>query len=351
VNAIASCFGVHPSKEGTVEIREERQANPVEDPVSALIAVTRPIINGVTQSIGSEFVEAFDTRGEIPLKMIGRLRKESDGDIGVAFEYAIHEAVQRAQPVIVERVTDALKLCNIRRGDPASILFAIEKQGSKQLIGTDLDLITDNSRALSGRQGQPVKLKNYLNTLAAAFRRPTTRLNLPQSINGLWKADLFLGSPEPDHWVGTSVKITRSRLEAAAGLRIAIVPMRPGQSDKIVRDESKNLIVCPVPHDQSFMEVFYEGWRLVQTLCTTDFAMPSAAAVPSPLLREVAKVYAERRDYSVAEVLEVTRPFAQPHLLDTTTESVASTSFHADVQPGTGTVVSPFPIQQPLFTV
>ena len=49
-----------------MEVREERQASPVEDPVSALVAVTRPIINGVAQSIGSEFVEAYASRGDIP---------------------------------------------------------------------------------------------------------------------------------------------------------------------------------------------------------------------------------------------------------------------------------------------
>jgi hypothetical protein len=73
------------------------------------------------------------------------------------------------------------------------------KQGSKQLISTDLGLVTDNSRVLSGKRGQPVKLKKQMNTLAAAFRRSTTRPNLPQSIRGPWKADLFLGSPRPDH--------------------------------------------------------------------------------------------------------------------------------------------------------
>jgi hypothetical protein len=332
-----------------VEIREERQASPVEDPVSALIAVTRPIINGVAQSIGAEFVEDYEQRSLIPLKMLGRLRKDSDGDIGIAFEYAIHEAVGRSEATVLERITEALKLCNIRRGDPASILFAIEKQGAKQLIGTDLNLITDNSRALSGKQGQPVKLKKYLNTLAAAFRRPTTRPNLPQSINGLWKADLFLGSTEPDHWVGTSVKINRARLEAAAGLRIAIVPALSGRPDIIYRDEARNLVVCPVPHDASFMQTFYEGWRLVQSLCATDFRMPPEAAVPSPIAREVARVYAERREYPVGEVLEVTAEFAQPELLQTTTENVASTSFEADVGPDTGTVVGPFPIQTTLF--
>jgi len=35
--------------------------------------------------------------------------------------------------------SDALRLCRIREGDPASILFAIEKQGAK-LIETNIAL-------------------------------------------------------------------------------------------------------------------------------------------------------------------------------------------------------------------
>jgi hypothetical protein len=281
--------------------------------------------------------------------MLGRLRKEGDGDMGIAFEYAIHDAVLGHNAVVSERVTDALKLCRITRGDPASILFAIEKQGAKQLISTELGLITDNSRVLSGKQGQPVKLRKHLNQLAAAFRRPTTRLNLPQSIRGLWKADLFLGSHEPDHWVGTTVKINPAHLEAGPGLRIAIIPTQSGRADAIRLDEPKNLVVCPVPHDASFMQTFHEGWRIVQVLCATDFKMPKDVDIPNPLHREVARIYVERREYPVEEVLEATARFAQPHLLEGKTESVASTSFQADVEPGTGTVVSPFPMQTELF--
>lgn len=33
------------------------------------------------------------------------------------------------------------------------------------------------------------------------------REKLPNSINGLWKADLFVGKSEPDKWVGTTVKL------------------------------------------------------------------------------------------------------------------------------------------------
>jgi hypothetical protein len=330
-----------------MEIREERQANPVEDPVGAYVAVARPILAGVLQSIAAEYLDAYDgDRAAIPLKMLGRLRAQGDGDTGIAFEYAIHDAIRNENAVVVERVAEALDKCRIREGDPKSILFAIEKQGAKQLIDTDLDLITSDSRVLSGKQGQPAKLSKHMNQLAAAFRRPTTRLNLPQSIRGLWKADLFLGSQTPDHWVGTSVKYNAVRLEAAPGLRIAIVPTQAGRSDSIRRDEQKNLVICPIPHDASFMQTFHEGWRIVQALCESDFMMPKDVDLPTPLQREAARVLVERREFPVLEVIDATKKFAQPHLLETTTENVATTSMQSAVAPDTHTIVGPFPLTE-----
>src|SRR5215468_7136954 len=158
-----------------MEMREGRQSSPVVDEVGSLVAVTRPVIAGVLQSISEEVVNTLGERAKLPLRMLGRLRKRGDGDCGIAFEYAVHDAVISAEPAVVERVADALNQCRIVRGDPASILFAIEKSGAQQLISTELGLITENSRVLSGQRGQPVKLKKYLNTLAAAFRRPRTR--------------------------------------------------------------------------------------------------------------------------------------------------------------------------------
>jgi hypothetical protein len=275
--------------------------------------------------------------------MLGRLRKRGDGDCGIAFEYAVHDAVISADPIVLERIGEALTKCRIVRGDPASILFAIEKSGAQQLISTELSLITDNSRVLSGHRGQPVKLKKHLTTLAAAFRRPSTRLNLPQSIRGLWKADLFLGSTAQDHWVGTTVKINPAHLEAAHGLRIAIIPSLAGRSDGIRLDEQRNLVICPMPHDGSFMQVFYEGWRIVQALCERDFKMPPEVDIPNPLHREVARIYVERRDFPVADVIAATRKFAQPELLTTSTEAVSHVPFAATTTPGTSTIITPFP--------
>lgn len=327
-----------------MEIMEDRQSSPVVDEVGALVAVARPVLVGVLQSISEEVVNTFGERDQLPLRMLGRLRKRGDGDCGIAFEYAVHDAVISADPTVVERVADALNKCRITRGNPASILFAIEKSGAQQLISTEVSLITENSCVLTGHPGRPVKLQKHLNTLAAAFRRPGTRLNLPQSIRGLWKADLFLGSTELDHWVGTTVKINPSQLEPARGLRVAIVPSLAGRSDGIRLDEQKNLVVCPMPHDGSFMQVFYEGWRIVQALCERDFHMPREVDIPNPTHREVARIFVERRDFPMADVIEATRKFAQPELLVTSTEVVSNVPFAAGVPPGTSTIITPFPL-------
>lgn len=327
-----------------MDLREERQRNLVAEPVSALVAVTRPIIAGVLHSVGEEYLVAHGGRKKLRLADLGRVRKAGDGDCGIAFEYAVHDAVINGKPIVMERVTDALALCRITQGDPSSILFAIEKTGSKQLVATKRELITTESRILTGKVGQPAKLRKHLNQLAAAFHRPTTRLALPRSIRGLWKADLFLGSQRPDHWVGTSVKINSRHLEAAPGLRVAILPTQSGRSDSIRKDEQKNLVVCPLPHDFSFMQTFYEGMRIVQVMCATDFKMPKEVELPSPQHREVARIYAERREFAVQDVLDATAIFAQPELLEASTETTSSEEFDTSKTPDTNTVITPFAV-------
>lgn len=330
-----------------MEIRTESQAAPVADVVEAKVAIMRPILASVLHSLSGEVVQAFGyaesnrSRGSLPLHVLGRLRAEGDGDVGIAFEYAIHDAVLGREPVVMERISDALRLCKIRRGDPESIFFAIEKSGSEQVINTRMDLITDTSLALSGTRGAPVKLKRHLTGLAAAFRRHDSRSNLPQSIRGLWKADLFLGSPAPDHWVGTTVKINPTHLEGARGLRIGIVPTRSAKSDAIRLDDGKNLVICPVPHDGSYMQVFYETWRIAKALMQNDFRMPAEVLLPRPEDREVARIFVERRTYTISDVLDAVTTFAQPHLLETNAIEVDQDSIRSGTEPETSVLVVP----------
>lgn len=325
-----------------MDLREERQHNPVAEPVSALVAVTRPIIAGVLHSVGEEYLTVHGGRKELRLGDLGRVRKAGDGDCGIAFEYAVHDAVVNQNSIVIERVADALRLCKISQGSPSSILFAIEKTGSKQLIATKRELVTVDSQIMTGKVGRPSKLRKHLNQLAAAFHKPTTRLALPRSIRGLWKADLFLGSEIPDHWVGTSVKINSRHLESAPGLRVAIVPTQAGRSDNIRKDEQKNLVICPLPHDFSFMQTFYEGMRIVQVMCSTDFKMPKEVELPSPQHREVARIYAERRNFKVQDVLDATALFAQPELLKTSADTASSEQFDTSKSSDTNTVITPF---------
>jgi hypothetical protein len=330
-----------------VEVWEDRQKNPVADEVSALVAVTGPIIAGVLRSVSAEVTSAFGERDLLPLKMLGRLRKEADGDCAIAFEYAIHDAIVSSEPIIAERVADALNKCGIARSDPASILFAMEKSGAQQLISTDPGLLTDNASVLLGEGGRPVSLRDSLTAIGAAFRLPGAFLNLAQSLRGLWKTELFLGSSHFDKWVGATVSIGWPVLAPAREPRIAVIPSMPGQSDAIRLDEQKNVVVCPVPHDGSFMMVFHEGWKIVQTMCATDFEMPGSADIPNALHREVARIFVERREFPITDVVEAVRKFGQPELLTTSTEVVSDVPFETTAAPSTSIMITPIPRTSP----
>jgi hypothetical protein len=303
----------------SVEIRAERQLNAVADEVSAITAVVSPILVGTLYSLKADVVAEVGGRENVKLKMLPRLRRPGDGDCGICFEYAVHDAMERdnPDPAVVERVSNALDLCRVPGKTYGSILFGAEKTGSQQLIDTASEKLTKESSLLSGSRGRPVKLLNHLNSIAAAFRKPTARSKLPQSISGLWKADLFIGAPDVDRWVGTSVKINQNALEGARGLRIGIVPTREGVSDRVRMDDRKNLVVCPLPYDGSFMEVFYMAWEVIQQFLTADAQVPPEVSLPRPAQRQVARYLADRREFPVLSVVQALKPLAQPQLLET----------------------------------
>ncbi len=305
-----------------ISIRKELQKNPVADEVGALIAITRPILMGLLLSLKREVADEVGGYKEVKLMMLPRLRRRGDGDVGICYEYAVHDAIRRGNPEVVSRIADAMKMLKVPGDKINSILFAAEKGGVVQLIDTARELVTDESRVMTVR-GQPPKLKSHMNALSQAFRTQAQRGMLPESINGLWKADLFLGSTDKDRWVGTSVKINPAHLEGANGLRVGVVPAQYGRSDKIFMDDAKNLVVCPLPYDASFVELFYHAWHLVLQFINADALMPKDEFLPTPSHRQVVKELVARRDVSVLTVIEALEPLAQPYLLDTFESSVA----------------------------
>ena len=303
----------------SLSLRLEQQIRPVADEVSALTAVVRPILEGILYSLKRDIVEQLGGYEGVTLEMLARVYRAGNGDCGLCFEYAVHDALNRAEPSVTDRVDTALKqYCKIPGDDTASILFGVEKNGAVNLIDLAKVQLTEESQLLYGQRGRPAKLRAYVDTLAAAFRSSGARASLPTSIGGLWKADLFLGHTDTDKWVATTVKINPAHLEGAAGLRIGIVPSRQGRSDAVKKDDAKNLIVCPVPHDGEFMELFYQGWGIVQQFIAADAHVPREVYLPRPAERQVAAYLESRRDFPTVEVVMALLPLSQPELLSTT---------------------------------
>ncbi|MFF8727235.1 hypothetical protein ACF073_12185 [Streptomyces sp. NPDC015171] len=311
-----------------MEIRSERQLNAVADEVSAITAVVRPILLGILYSLKADVVAEAGGRDDVKLKMLPRLHRAGDGDTGICFEYAAHDAVTRADARVSERVLDALKYCRVPGSsggtgdvDLNSILFGAEKAGSQQLIDTAGSLLTDDSSLLSGSRGRPVKLKKHLTSAAAAFRKRGKGDDLPHSISGLWRTDLFLGCVATDYWVATTVKINPTQLKGDRGLRIGIVPAVQGASDRVYLDDHRNLVVCPLPYDGSFVETFYLAWEVIRAFFASDAQLPKEVALPRPAARTVARYLADRREYAVLDVVEALAALAQPELLVTETSA------------------------------
>lgn len=250
------------------------------------------------------------------LGLFTRLYEPGDGDCGICFEYAVHEAIVNKNPDVLNRIDSALsKFCKIKGDTPSSILFGAEKSGHLHFIESVKDHLTDNSQLLTGDRGKPIKLKKHIDGVVSAFKKQQDRAKLPNSINGLWKADLFVGNTLVDNWVGTTVKINASQLEFARGLRLGIVPCRQGKNDKIIKHETKNLIICPVPYDKSFMEIFLEGWNIVKQFILAHGEMPTEVNLPSSLDRLVCKELVSRCKFPILEVVEVLKGMGQPHLM------------------------------------
>jgi hypothetical protein len=330
-----------------ITLRIENQQNAVADEVSAITAVVRPVLEGLFYGLSETVVQAAGGRQTLTVAMMARIYRPGDGDVGICFEYAVHDAMNRGDGRVVERVAAALGLCRVPGNAHSSILFGAEKSGALNLIETARERLTDESRVLTGQQAQPPKLKRYIRTLAAALRRPAVRSGLPYSISGLWKADLFLGNTDRDRWVGTTVKVNRTMLEAAPGLRIGIIPMDQGRSDAVRLDEQRNLVVCPLPYDASFVQTFYEAWEVVKFFIKADAHVPSPAMLPRPASRQVARYLEDRREYSVLDVIDALEVLSQPELLrteehdaDTVSQTTANTTDET-VEATVDTVIAP----------
>jgi hypothetical protein len=86
-----------------LEVRVERQRSAVADEVSALTAVVRPILEATLYAVKGEIIEQAGGHEKITLAMLARVYKPGDGDCGLCFEWAVHDAMNRHDPIVEER--------------------------------------------------------------------------------------------------------------------------------------------------------------------------------------------------------------------------------------------------------
>lgn len=298
-----------------MKLQTEKQKGPVTDAARARIALALPVLKGVLFALQRARIDRLGGYEKVTLADLGREYREGSGDCGICFEYAVHDSLRSQDALIYALISEVLEgFCGIR-GGAQSILFGAEKTGSISLIETPDTLITDESRILSGRIGQPAKLKKNWDRIKQALRDTKARDRLPNSIKGVWKADLFIGSADEGRWVGTTLKLIRQDFEGAPGLRVGIFP-ETRHGERPSRDEKNNLVLCPLPYNSSFMELFYSAFFIVKQFLIADARTPKPVALPNSADRFVAQELEARREFSVIEILEAMYPMGQPGLTD-----------------------------------
>ncbi len=285
----------------------------VAEAVRARYTMVASILRAMLYSSNDAMVAALGGYSKITLEQLARTYQEGNGDYGICFEYALHDSIRARQASIYPVIEEVLhSFCKIK-GSAESILFGLEKNGRLNVVETAANSLTDEARVLVGKAGKPPYLKHRLDTLKRAFRSVKHRDRLPQSISGLWQADLFVGSPSAEQWIGTTLKVNPADLKAAPGLRLGVYPsnMKEGPT----KSDEKNLILCPLPYRSEFMVLFSASFQIAKQLMHSNGTMPKPPALVYEDDLAVAEWLSLRRSYAVMDILEALDPLLQPGLL------------------------------------
>ncbi len=292
------------------------QTADVSDPVMAKYSMVAAVLEATLYSLKMARVARLGGYDEITLEDLAREFREGSGDAGICFEWTVHDAIARRDPLIHPLASQVLEdFCGI--GDGAdSILFGPEKDGRIPILESVNEALTPDSRLYVGKRGHPPKLQRYIPDIIEAFHAKGDGEKLPRSISGIWKADLFIGNPQSDKWVGTTVKSRAGGLQGASGLRIGIYPSESPR-DTPRRDGKLGLIRLPLPYDGGFSELYYKSFFLVRAFLRADALLPSRVDLPDAEDRYITDELRARAEFPAREVIGAVRAMSQSDLLET----------------------------------
>ena len=80
----------------------ETQQNHVGSEVLARIAIIRPILMALVTGIKQEVLTELGGMENMKLFMLPRAYRDGCGDVGFCFEWAVHDAIRRQDPLVME---------------------------------------------------------------------------------------------------------------------------------------------------------------------------------------------------------------------------------------------------------
>jgi len=286
-----------------------------------LLAMVGPILFALLCHLKREVVNDLGGLDKIKLRQLARNHKSGFGDCGISFEYSVHSAIRNNNPLVMERIQYALKMCKISGNQTTSILLGFEKQGVLQISDHWINNMNSESEVITGAYGESTRIYDYRYDIRNAFHNKKIRDNIPPVIRGIWRADLFIGNTDSNMWVATSVKINRQLLQYDNGLYLGIVAATGGRDIPFFRKDG--MLVCPLPLGNGFMQYFYTAWRIVEEFIRKDAGLPEVRHLYRPADRQVAKFLFSKRDENVLDLVDDDlKKLAHPTLVESVTPDV-----------------------------
>ncbi|MBD8722849.1 hypothetical protein IFT43_05660 [Oxalobacteraceae sp. CFBP 13708] len=266
------------------------QHAPVDEYGRGLYAISRSILRAYIDSLSEEDLADMNTPlDRVNMRQLAKMaRLERDkGMRGDGFEWAVHEAILGAEPLVVDPIAQAMRRASKHLKDdmPTSMLFGQERAKYLGFLEAIVGEAGNDSFILPHGNGRPFSFGPWV---SVAARGHTAEDDLHERIKKIWKTDLFLSQTDGNKYLAATVKSNVAQLEGGKGLRIGIVPESAHFANKtgVKFDKDKGLWVVSLADPNGFMGLFNDAYNAVaRAICTLGkhdkpayYTKPSAKA-------------------------------------------------------------------------